>query len=76
MTGRKNHERTRNEALHEYRIHEQVQRGEKIAGTAAGWLDHVGPAAAAGRQGDAITRHSGGRQAERSRAAERMRRLR
>src|SRR5438552_10211898 len=58
MTGRKNHARTHDEALHEYRMHEQVERGEKVAGTEADWLDRRGPAARAGQRADAITRHS------------------
>lgn len=62
MTGRHNHPPTHNEALHEYRIHAQIQRGEKIVGPEAKWLDNVGPAMAAGLQMDALTRHSGGRQ--------------
>ena len=62
MTGRHNHGRTHDEKLHEYRLHEQIQRGEKIVGTEAHWLDNTGPAMAAGRQSDALTRHSGGRQ--------------
>jgi hypothetical protein len=43
-------------------MHEQIERGEKIVGTEAEWLDRRGPAAAAGRRRDAITRHSHVRQ--------------
>jgi hypothetical protein len=58
MTGRKNHARTNDEKLAEYRMREQIERGEKVAGTQAEWLDRLGPAAAAGRHRDALTRHS------------------
>lgn len=64
MTGRRNHQRNHNEALHEYRIHAQIQRGERIHGSEAEWLDEVGPAMAAGLRMDALTRHSGGRQGQ------------
>lgn len=57
MTGRHNHPRTHNEALHEYRMREQIQRGETILGMEASWLDRIGPVATAARQRDAITRH-------------------
>ena len=60
MTGRHNHARTHEERLHEYRLHEQIQRGEKIVGTNGEWLEDIGPAMAAGRQTDALTRHTGG----------------
>lgn len=69
MTGRKNHTRSHNEALHEYRVHEHVERGEKLTGTEAEWLDRRGPAAAASRRQDALTRHSGGRQGQLRRGA-------
>lgn len=62
MTGRKNHARTSDEALAEYRMREQVERGEKVVGVEAEWLDRRGPAAAAGRRGDALARHSHVRQ--------------
>lgn len=61
MTGRKNRARSDNEALHEYRLHEQIERGEKLVGSDAEWLDRRGPAASAGRRRDALTRHAGGR---------------
>ena len=62
MTGRKNHARTNDERLAEYRTREQIERGEKLVGTQAEWLDRFGPAAAAGLRRDAITRHSHVRQ--------------
>jgi hypothetical protein len=57
MPGRRNHARTHNEALAEYRLHEQIERGEKVSGPEAGWLDRRGPAAHAGDSSDALTRH-------------------
>ena len=62
MTGRRNHARTRDEQLAEYRMREQIERGEKVVGAQAEWLDRVGPAAAAGRRAGALTRHSHVRQ--------------
>ena len=57
MTGRRNHARTDDEALAEYRMHERIERGEKVAGPEA-----ERPAASAGRRRDALTRHSHARQ--------------
>lgn len=62
MTGRRNHARTDDEALAEHRMHEQIERGEKVVGTQAEWLDRRGPAAHAGRRRDAASRHSHVRQ--------------
>jgi len=58
MTGRRNHPRTHDEKLAEYRMRERVERGEKLVGSDAEWLDRLGPAAHAGTQRDAATRHS------------------
>lgn len=46
------------EALREYRMREKIERGEKVSGNEAEWLDRRGTAANAGRRGDALTRHS------------------
>jgi hypothetical protein len=43
-------------------MREQIERGEKVVGAQAEWLDRVGPAAAAGRRAGALTRHSHVRQ--------------
>ena len=58
MPGRKIRLPTDDEALREYRMHEKIERGEKITGHEAEWLDRRGTAANAGKRGDAITRHS------------------
>lgn len=61
MAGRKNRRRSDSETFHEYRMHEQIQRGETVFGGEAGWLDRSGPVAATARRHEAPTRHAGRR---------------
>lgn len=58
MPGRKLRPPTDDEALREYRMRESIERGEKLRGPEADWLDRRGTAANAGRRADALTRHS------------------
>lgn len=53
MSGRSNRRPTDREALHEYRLRERIERGEKVAGTEADWLDRRGTAANAELRTDA-----------------------
>ena len=53
MSARKNLRLTDREALHEYRTRERIERGEKVAGTEAEWLDRRGTAANAELRMDA-----------------------
>ena len=62
MGGRRKPRPTDDEALAEYRMRERIERGEKVAGQEAGWLDRRGPAANAALRADAQTRHSHVRQ--------------
>lgn len=62
MTGRKNHPRTNDEKQAESRMREQIERGEKVVGDEASWLDRRGLAARAGQRSDAARRHSHVRQ--------------
>lgn len=57
MPGRKNPKHRDDAAISEYRMNERIQRGEKVVGTEAEWLDRRGTAANAGRRGDAESRH-------------------
>ena len=58
MPGRKNPKATDDQALAEYRMLQQTERGEKVVGEDAEWLDRRGTAANAGRRADAESRHS------------------
>jgi hypothetical protein len=58
MPGRKKRLPTDDEALREYRMREKIERGEKLSGEEADWLDRRGTAANAARRSDALTRHS------------------
>ena len=58
MPGRKIRPPTSEEALREYRMREKIERGDKVSGDEAEWLDRRGTAANAGKREDAITRHS------------------
>ena len=56
MSGRSNRRPTPNEALHEYRLRERIERGEKVVGMEADWLDRRGTAANAELRTDADSR--------------------
>lgn len=59
MPGRKNRkQRSDDAALLEYRLKERIERGEKVVGEEAEWLDRRGTAANAALRGDADSRHS------------------
>lgn len=62
MPGRRNRPPTDDEKLAEHRTHERIERGEKMAGEDAEWLDRRGTAAHAGTRRDADKRHSHVRQ--------------
>lgn len=58
MPGRKIRRPTGDEALRDYRMREKIERGEKVSGHEAEWLDRRGTAANAGRRSDALARQS------------------
>lgn len=58
MTARKQRRASDAEALHEYVMRERIERGEKVSGSMADWLDRRGTAANAGRRADASTRRA------------------
>lgn len=61
MPARKNPRSTDAEEYHDYHTRERVERGEKVTGVAADWLDRRGPDARVARRADADRRHDKGR---------------
>lgn len=58
MPGRKQpRDPSETEAYHEYRLRERIERGEKLTGSEADWLDRYGTAARIARRDDAERRH-------------------
>lgn len=58
MPGRKQpHDPNDTEAYHEYRLRERIERGEKVTGAEADWLDRRGAPARVARRDDAQRRH-------------------